>query len=43
MDPRYSKLKSGLEQLTSEQLQVILDTPESKIICDRYLYHEGRT
>jgi hypothetical protein len=41
LDPRYIKLKRGLEQLSNVQLQIIIDTPCSNMVFDNYNYDES--
>ena len=40
MDPRYLKLKQGLEQLTNPQLQAVVDQPDGGMCLDTYNYDE---
>ena len=40
-DPRYLKLRRGLEQLNKDQLRRLLNTKQ-EMVLDGYLYHEGK-
>lgn len=41
-DPRYIKLKAGLNQLEIEELQRIInwDKNGGRMVCDTYIYEE---
>lgn len=40
-DPRKTGLKKGLRQLTSEQLQRVIDYPD-EMVLDSYNYEDGK-